>query len=45
MFTDIKDYSPKTHRDEMNAFNLLRTHNQIMKEIIPVYNGWMVAIR
>jgi len=44
MFSDMKDYSKKMNRDEVQALRLLKNHNKIMNESIENFNGRIVEI-
>lgn len=44
MFTDIKDYSKKMHKNEELTLQLLQKHNNIMKNVIAEYGGNIVEI-
>ena len=44
MFTDMKDYSKKMHKNEQWALSILQIHNEMMKEAINSYGGRIIEI-
>ena len=39
MFTDIVDYSAMADKNEKSALDLLRTHNDLLREEFSKFNG------